>query len=159
MRRLHLSIMRVAQHGQALQTLPGPVAGPEAVASVARRMSRSRLQRDAIDGAGRKAQAAFRAQVREYAMGLLREAGDGIERAGFDAQGTAHALRLGDAGDSAGAHRIFMPGCAPSSSVSNHVPSSSPAARIMPSDVPKRIWRGSRLATITISRPFNCSGV
>lgn len=139
MRRLHLPLMRVAQRDQALQALLGPVASPEAIVSIARWVGRIRSQGNAIDGAGRKAQGAFRAQIREYAMGLLREAGDGIERAGFDAQGAAHALRLGDPGDLAGAHRIFMPGRAPSSSVSSHVPSSSPAARIMPSEVPKRI--------------------
>lgn len=151
--------MRVAQHNQALQALPSPVASLEAVVSIAGRMGRIRSQGNAIDGTGWKAQGAFRAQVREYAVGLLCEAGDGIEWAGFGAQGAAHALRLGDPGDLAGAHRIFMPGCAPSSSVNSHVPSSSPAARIMPSEVPKRIWRGSRLATITTMRPFNCSGV
>jgi hypothetical protein len=52
-----------------------------------------------------------------------------------------------------------IPGCAPSSGPSRKMPGPSPlAASTMPCDSPKRILRGCRLATITVSRPLSFSG-
>ena len=53
----------------------------------------------------------------------------------------------------------FMPGCAPlSAPAGRRRPSSLPAHSTMPSDTPKRILRGSRLAIISTSRPTSSSG-
>src|SRR5690606_28528621 len=53
----------------------------------------------------------------------------------------------------------FMPGFAPSSTLSRNGPAdSSLAARIIPSETPNFILRGARFATITVSRPLSRSG-
>lgn len=52
-----------------------------------------------------------------------------------------------------------IPGIAPSSGVNTKrsLPP-GPAASTIPSETPKRILRGARFATMTVMRPFNCSG-
>ncbi len=53
-----------------------------------------------------------------------------------------------------------IPGFAPSSGVNTKrsLPP-APAASTMPSETPKRIFRGARFAIMTVMRPFNCSGL
>jgi len=47
-----------------------------------------------------------------------------------------------------------IPGIAPSSGFKTKISDPpGPAARTMPSETPKRIFRGARLATITVKRP------
>ena len=58
-----------------------------------------------------------------------------------------------------GNHLTFMPGLAPASGVRMKISSPpGPAASTMPSDTPKRILRGARFATITVSLPTRSSG-
>ena len=58
-----------------------------------------------------------------------------------------------------GNHLTFMPGLAPVSGVRMKISSPpGPAASTMPSDTPKRILRGARFATITVSLPTRSSG-
>ena len=53
-----------------------------------------------------------------------------------------------------------MPGVAPLSGDSKKMSASpGPAASTMPSDTPKRIFRGARLATTTVNRSTRSSGV
>jgi hypothetical protein len=53
-----------------------------------------------------------------------------------------------------------IPGSAPLSGLNrNSSLPPGPAARTIPSETPKRILRGARLATITVSRPASASGV
>ncbi len=56
-------------------------------------------------------------------------------------------------------HFTFIPGIAPSSGLKIYrsLPP-GPAARTMPSETPKRILRGARLATITVYLPSRSSG-
>ena len=52
-----------------------------------------------------------------------------------------------------------IPGFAPSSGVNTKRSfPPGPAASTIPSETPKRILRGARFATMTVMRPFNCSG-
>ena len=57
------------------------------------------------------------------------------------------------------AYLTCMPGSAPLSGASRKmsVPP-GPAASTMPSEVPKRILRGARFATTTVSRPMRSAG-
>jgi len=58
-----------------------------------------------------------------------------------------------------GAYFTFMPGSAPASGLSKkRSRPPGPAASTMPSETPKRILRGARLATITVRRPTSPSG-
>jgi hypothetical protein len=61
------------------------------------------------------------------------------------------------------AQRTRIPGAAPSWGCSRNNPGWPPsvalAASTMPSLTPNFIWRGARLATITVSCPTSCSGV
>lgn len=53
-----------------------------------------------------------------------------------------------------------IPGLAPLSGCNRKMSlSPGPAANTIPSDMPKRIFRGARLATITVKRPSTSSGV
>jgi len=53
----------------------------------------------------------------------------------------------------------LMPGVAPESADNRNTPGLSPlAASTMPSDIPNFIFRGARLATITVRRPFSAAG-
>lgn len=53
-----------------------------------------------------------------------------------------------------------IPGCAPLSGDRSQISSPpGPAAITIPSDIPKRILRGAKLATTTVSLPINCSGL
>ena len=56
-------------------------------------------------------------------------------------------------------HFTFMPGVAPASGERMKISCPpGPAASTMPSDMPKRILRGARLATTTVRRPTSCAG-
>ena len=58
-----------------------------------------------------------------------------------------------------GGQRTGMPGSAPASGDRrNNSEPPLPAASTMPSDTPKRILRGARLATITVRRPSRAAG-
>lgn len=53
-----------------------------------------------------------------------------------------------------------IPGLAPLSGCNKNMSfSPGPAANTIPSDMPKRIFRGARLATTTVRRPSTSSGV
>ena len=70
-------------------------------------------------------------------------------RSEFYARGDASTLRA----------LPFMPGVAPASGESTKISCPpGPDASTMPSDSPKRILRGARLATTTVSRPTSCDG-
>ncbi len=59
----------------------------------------------------------------------------------------------------AAAHLTRMPGLAPISGETTKISAPpGPAASIIPSEVPKRILRGSRFATTTMSRPTSDAG-
>ena len=56
-------------------------------------------------------------------------------------------------------HLTRMPGVAPESADSANISlPPGPAANIMPSEIPKRIFRGSKFATTTMSRPTRVAG-
>ncbi len=74
-----------------------------------------------------------------------------IERPPGPSLAAAHRDRDGDA---APVHRTRMPGRAPSSTPSSQISRPpGPAASTIPSETPKRIFRGARLATTTTRRP------
>ena len=65
----------------------------------ARGVAADGIHDDAVDGAGRHAQVAARAQASHHRMHLLGGADDGVDGAGLDAQGTADTQRFVDVGD------------------------------------------------------------
>lgn len=59
-----------------------------------------------------------------------------------------------------GTYITFMPGVAPLSGESRKIVSPpGPAAKIIPSETPNRIFRGARFATITVRRPSSSSAL
>jgi hypothetical protein len=60
----------------------------------------------------------------------------------------------------AGAYFTRIPGVAPESADNRNTSSPpGPAAKTMPSDIPKRIFLGFRLATAMTNRPVSSSGL
>ncbi len=130
--------------------------------SVSGRRREARLQKDAIHWAGRQTKAAPYAFIVDNGMGESAAADDGIHRAGRQAARAAHAQGFVNS-RYRGLHRLAqrtrIPGSAPSSGDRRKTRESpSPAARIMPSETPKRILRGLRFATSTTLRPTRIDG-
>lgn len=115
---------------------------------------------DAVDGAGWEAEFAAYALVSDDGVHLLVAAKYGIHRAGVYTFSATNTFWLANSDKILLWHYLTLePAGAAASGVTSQ--SSGPlwlATITMPSDMPKRILRGSRFATTTTLLPINCSG-